>query len=88
MSRVFVVVVVVGLFAGTKAEAQTHVVRGEDTVRYKKRTVIDGGGVTLTGEPVKPDEGAFFVPPRPRFASMIRVRRTFSPELEVSAGAP
>ena len=67
------------------AAAEETVVQGEDRVIHKRRTTLDFGEKELTGELQRPEELITNARHKAKFASLVRVRATFTPELQQSA---
>lgn len=60
------------------------IVRGEDVIVYKKKTLIDATGVELGGDVLKPEGQYTLVHGKVRFDSLISLRRHFQRELQDS----
>jgi hypothetical protein len=56
----------------------------EQGVEFEKRTVIDFGDVTITGELTKPEGSYLMNRKRTSFSQLIRIRENFIPELLMS----
>jgi hypothetical protein len=80
MKRVIIGVLAITALAGT-AQAQTTVVRGEDKTVFKKVTVVDFGDVPIDGAIEKPQMDWWKSRHTAKFASMIKLRANFKPEL-------
>ena len=83
MRRAVLTAVALLTFAGV-AQAQTTVVQGENKVVFKKKTVINFGDFDCVGTLEKPEAALLIVRPQPKFASLIRLRANFKPELAES----
>ncbi len=53
----------------------------EETVVYKKQTVIDFSDVTIQGELTKPESSYVVNRKRTKFSQLIQIRSNFKPEL-------
>ena len=72
------------LLTGSRAEAQTTVVHGQDSTVFKKKTTIDFSDVTLEGDLTKPEGQYGLVRGKTKFNSLIKLRMNFTQELQKS----
>ena len=89
--RVTLLLALLGVPALALAQDESEVSGGtktaQDSVSYKKRTVIDFSDVTIEGELTKP-EGSYLVNrKKTRFKNLIEVRAHFRPELNKTVNA-
>lgn len=72
------------LAAVAAAVLWSSVALAQDTVSYKKRTIIDLSGATIEGELTRP-EGSYIVNRKlSKFSTLIQARGDFIPELLTS----
>jgi hypothetical protein len=79
--------VLAALSCSVSAFAQADVVREADRVIYRKKTLIDFSDVIQDGERAAPSEAYGLGKQKARFENMIKVRRSFAPELRDSKDA-
>ena len=72
--------VMLAVLVGDVAVAQ-DVIREEDKVVYRQKTVIDFSDVTIEGELTKPEGSYFAARKAARFNKLIKVREDFVPEM-------
>lgn len=76
--------VAVAVMATASVAVAQEVIREEDRVVYRQRTLVDFNDVTLEGELAKP-EGTYMHSHRTaRFNTLINYRTSFVPELQKS----
>lgn len=71
------------VFVAGPAMAQT-VVRGEDREVFKQVTKLVMRGTDIDGQPDRPEGLYIDARPKAKFASLVRLRRHFQPELQDS----
>lgn len=82
LAAVLVAAAILGI--GGVAAAEDKVIREDDRVVFKKKTVVDFSDVTLEGELTKPEGSYLLNRKKTKFSSLIRIRDNFLPELQKS----